>query len=42
MGDCRVGGPNSLKVKSADEMIGRFVSELTSGLSEWEKHGAPL
>lgn len=35
MGDCRVDGPNSPKVKSADEMIGRFVSELTAGLSEW-------
>lgn len=42
VGHCRVGGPNSPKVKAADEMSGRFVEELTAGLSEWEKHGATL
>lgn len=42
VGDCRVDGPNTPKVKSADEMIGRFVAELTAGFSEWEKHGATL
>jgi hypothetical protein len=34
-----VDGPNSPKAKSADEMIGRFVAELTAGLSEWKKYG---
>ena len=36
MGEYCVDGPNSPKVKSVGEMIGRFVSELTMGFPDWK------
>ena len=37
MGGCRVDGPNSAWVKSAEEMFGRFQGELISSLPEWKE-----
>src|SRR3954463_11335915 len=36
MGDVCVDGPNSPPVKSSEEMIGRFQSELISALPGWK------
>jgi len=37
MGDCRVDGPNAPRVRSAEEMVGRFQAELISALPGWRE-----
>ena len=37
MGDCRVEGPNSPPVESAEEMVGRFQAELITALPAWKE-----
>lgn len=37
MGDCHVDGPNSPPVKSPEEMVGRFQTELMTSLPAWKE-----
>lgn len=37
MGDCRVEGPNTPPLKSAEEMVGRFQAELITALPGWRE-----
>ena len=37
MGGCRMDGPNSPLVKSPEEMVGRFQTELISALPGWKE-----
>jgi hypothetical protein len=37
MGDCRVEGPNTPPLKSAEEMVGRFQAELITALPGWKE-----
>ena len=37
MGDCRVDGPNTPPLQSAEEMVGRFQAELITALPGWKE-----